>query len=369
MNTTLTTRAGIGTARLERLRDKIREHGWAGVLVTDLVDIRYLSGLDSSNAALLITLDSAVVITDFRYVSAASSLGSAFTVRQVNQALYHELGQLLGEVAGSGAIAYSPSAMSHRAFLQLTEGLASDLTLRAVEGAVGDLRMVKEAAEIAAVERASSLLTDAYGMVATLGLAGRSEREVAWLIERFLREAGASALSFDLIVAGGEHGSLPHHHPSDDPIPNDTLVTVDIGCVVDGYCSDCTRTFPVGSPSNELRDIYDITLRAQLASLDAIRSGVTGRDVDAIARDIITAAGHGDHFGHGLGHGVGLQVHEGPRLSRASEDTLDAGMLVTVEPGIYVPGLGGVRIEDLVVVTSDGYRSLTTYPKEYTPVS
>lgn len=369
MNTSTPTRTGVRTARLDRLRETMRQRGWAAVLVTDLVDVRYLAGLDSSNAALIVTLEDAHIVTDFRYVSAASSLGSAFTLHQVNQALYHELGKLLGDVVGGGAVAYAPSTVSHRAFLQLTEGLASDVTLRAVDGAVSSLRMVKSPDEIASIERASALLTDAYGMVATVGLVGRTEQEVAWLIERFLRENGAEALSFDLIVAGGVNGALPHHHPSGDQIPNDTLVTIDIGCVIDGYCSDCTRTFPTGNPSDELRRIYDITLDAQNAALEAIRPGAVGKDVDAVARTIITEAGYGDRFGHGLGHGVGLQVHEAPRLARTSDDVLEAGMLVTIEPGIYVPDLGGVRIEDLVVVTADGYRSLTTYPKHYAPVS
>ena len=369
MNTSTPTRTGVRTARLDRLRETMRQRGWAAVLVTDLVDVRYLSGLDSSNAALIVTLGEARVVTDFRYVSAAASLGPGFTLQQVNQALYHELGSLLGDIVGSGAVAYSPATLSHRAFLQLTEGLASEVTLRAVDGAVGELRVVKESAEIDAIERASAMLGEAYEMVATLGLVGRTEQEVAWLIERFLREHGADALSFDLIVAGGVNGALPHHHPGSDPIPDNTLVTVDIGCVVDGYCSDCTRTFPTGDPSGELRQIYDITLEAQLAALDAIRPGASGKDIDAVARTIITDAGYGECFGHGLGHGVGLQVHEAPRLSRTSDDTLEEGMLVTVEPGIYVPELGGVRIEDLVVVTADGFRSLTTYPKDFVSVS
>lgn len=364
MRTALSTRAGVHADRLSQLRQELRANGWAGILITDLVDVGYLCGLDSSNAALLVTLDHALVVTDFRYMAAASQLDRAFTPRQVNQAIFHELGQMVGRETGGGAIAYSPTSLTHRAFLQLTEGLSDTVTLRAVDGAVGKLRVVKSPAELDTIRRASALLEGSYEMVAELGLAGRSEREVAWLIERQLREAGAEALSFDLIVAGGANGALPHHRPGDAVIPDDTLVTVDIGCKIAGYCSDCTRTFGVGNPSDQLRKIYAITLEAQQAALAAVVPGAIGRDVDAIARDVIDGAGFGDCFGHGLGHGVGLQVHEAPRLARTSSDQLEPGMVVTVEPGIYLPDVGGVRIEDLVIVTQDSHDVLTAYPKE-----
>lgn len=365
MNTLTTSTQSLG-ARLARVRETISRNGWGGLLVTDLVDVRWVTGFASSNAAVIVTPTSAVVVTDFRYESAASSLGAGLEVRTVAQALFTELGALLGEVVGSGAVAYSPSSMTHRAFLSLTEGLPDSLTLRSADGVISGLRQMKDADEIAKIARACALLGGAYDLVRESGLAGRTEGEVAWMIERHLRESGASALSFDSIVAGGTNGALPHHHPGSDVIPTDTLVTVDIGCVVDGYCSDCTRTFAVGNPSDTLRNIYDVTLSAQLASLDAVRPGAVGRDVDATARAIIDAAGYGDRFGHGLGHGVGLEVHEGPRLARPSEDVLEAGMIVTVEPGIYLPDVGGVRIEDLVVVTDDGCDILTDFSKELT---
>lgn len=360
MNTATLAADSTFATRTRRLREELSREGWAGILVTDLTDVRYLTGLDSSNAALVVTADRTVLATDFRYVSAASQF-AGIEVRQINQALFSQLGAVLEEVVGSGAVAYSPGAMSHRSFMQLD--VPASITLRADDMTVGRLRRIKDSGELASIRRAASLLEGAYELVAAAGLAGRSEREVAWMIERHLREAGASALSFDSIVAGGVNGALPHHHPGDDLIPQDTLVTIDIGCVVDGYCSDCTRTFAVGQPSNELLDIHAVTLEAQVASLEAVRPGMLGRDVDMVARAIIEQAGFGDRFGHGLGHGVGLQVHEGPRLARPSEDVLEAGMVVTVEPGIYLPGVGGVRIEDLVVVTEDGYEVLTHYPK------
>jgi Xaa-Pro aminopeptidase len=305
-----------------------------------------------------------VVATDFRYVAEAEQHG--LEVAKIEQSMWQDLGKVAGELASGGALAYPPSGLTHKAFLQFTDALPDNVTLRAVDGVIQRLRVVKDQDEVQTVRRAAALLEGAYELVAGLGLAGRTEGEVAWLIERHLREAGASALSFESIVAGGGNGAFPHHTPGTDTIPSNTLVTVDIGCVVDGYCSDCTRTFAVGEPSAELLAIYDVTLRAQEASLAAVRPGAIGREVDAVARDLITAEGHGDHFGHGLGHGVGMEIHEAPRLARTSDDVLAPGMLVTVEPGVYVPGLGGVRIEDLVVVTEDGHDVLTGYTKQLT---
>lgn len=348
--------------RIDRVREQLASSGWAGLVVLDPADLRWLTGLESSNAAVVVTPTSTVVATDFRYVAAAQALG--LDVARIEQSMWQDLGRIAGELAAGGSLAYPPAGLSHRAFLQFTDALPDSVSLRAADGVVTKLRMIKDAGEITKIRAAAALLDDAYQLVAELGLAGRTEGEVAWAIERHLREAGASALSFESIVAGGTNGAFPHHSPGSDTIPADTLVTVDIGCVVDGYCSDCTRTFAVGDPGPELRAIYDITLRAQQASLAAVKPGAHGRDVDAVARDIITEAGHGDHFGHGLGHGVGMEVHESPRLSKTSEDVLEAGMVVTVEPGIYLPGVGGVRIEDLAVVTDDGYELLTAFTKE-----
>lgn len=364
MNSTIAPAQSVRfDARVAGVRSRIAREGWGGVLVLDVVDVSYLTGLESSNAALVITPSQSVVVTDFRYADEAVALG--LEVRRVDQSLYHELGAVAGELVGAGAMAYSPGALSHRSFLQLTEGLPEGVTLRAAEGVVAELRRVKDAGEIQAIRAAAELLEDAYrSVVVEGGLRGRQEQEVAWAIERHLREHGASGMSFEAIVAGGTNGAFPHHTPKADVIPNDTLVTIDIGCVVDGYCSDCTRTFAVGDPSEELRRIYEVTLQAQLASLEAIRPGAIGQDVDAVARDLIAAAGYGDRFGHGLGHGVGRQIHETPRLSRTSNDVLAAGNIVTVEPGIYLADIGGVRIEDLVVVTEGGYELLTHFTKE-----
>ena len=198
---------------------------------------------------------------------------------------------------------------------------------------------------------------------------GRTERDVALDLEVTMRKAGAEAASFAPIVAAGEHSALPHAVPRDVAIPAGTLVTIDWGAQLDGYASDCTRTYATGELDPRDREIYEVVLRAQETSLAAVRAGAGGREVDAVAREIITAAGHGEHFGHGLGHGVGAEVHEGPRLSQRSDSTLAAGQVVTVEPGVYVPGAVGVRIEDLAIVTDDGCEVLTGLPKHLQTVA
>ncbi len=228
--------------------------------------------------------------------------------------------------------------------------------------------MVKDAEEIARIRAAALLADAALEAVLGRGLAGRTEQEVAFDLETEMRRMGAEGPSFPSIVASGAHGALPHAVPRDVEIPDGVLVTIDWGAQLDGYASDCTRTYATGQISDGDRDIYELVQRAQAAALAAVRPGPTGKEVDAVAREIIDGAGHAEHFGHGLGHGVGMEVHEGPRLSRLGDVVLAAGHIVTVEPGVYVPGDAGVRIEDLVAVTEDGHDVLSTLSKELTIV-
>jgi Xaa-Pro aminopeptidase len=230
--------------------------------------------------------------------------------------------------------------------------------------AIETLRAVKDEGELDAIRAAARLADDALTEVLGRGLVGRSEREVALDIEFTMRRMGAEAASFPPIVAAGGHGALPHAEPRDHAIPSGTLCVVDWGAQLDGYASDCTRTYATGAIDRRDAEVYALVQRAQEAALAAVRPGPTGREVDAVARAIIDAAGHAEHFGHGLGHGVGLDVHEGPRLSKRGDTALAAGMVVTIEPGVYVPGAVGVRIEDLVIVTDDGAEVVSSLPKD-----
>jgi Xaa-Pro aminopeptidase len=227
---------------------------------------------------------------------------------------------------------------------------------------VEGLREVKDESELSAMRAAAELADELYEYLRERGLAGRTELEVARELEREFRERGAEP-SFPPIVASGAHGARPHAEPRDVEIERDTLVVVDMGAKLDGYCSDSTRTFATGQLDDEALEVYELVRTAQEAGLEAARAGVACRDVDAAARDLIDAAGHGERFGHGLGHGVGLEVHEGPRLTKTAEGELRAGNTVSVEPGIYLPGRFGVRIEDLVAVTDDGPEIMTPFPK------
>jgi Xaa-Pro aminopeptidase len=270
-----------------------------------------------------------------------------------------------------GRLGFDEASLTVKGHRKLSELLGEGWELVPCAGAVQRLRAVKDAREIAHMRAAAGLADEALRAVLEDGLVGRTEREIAIELELRMRRLGAHAPSFPSIVAAGPHGALPHAEPRADQIPRDVLVTIDWGALHEGYCSDCTRTYATGEGvSAQAREIYELVLGAQEQGLAAVRAGPSGREVDAVARAVIERAGHGAHFGHGLGHGVGMEIHEGPRLSRtAAEDPLQAGNVVTVEPGVYLPGVLGVRIEDLVVVGEESQEVLTSLPKALTVVS
>lgn len=334
--------------------------GRAGLLVTDLVDVRWLTGFTGSNALAFVGADGQrLVLTDFRYLSQVES--------QVDQgwerAIRTDLLASVAEILPQGEIGFDENDLSVQQHRHLVEKLAEGVDL--VDGGkiVKDLRAVKDEAELVKLRAAARLADEAFEEVVSAGLVGRTERDVALDLEIAMRRRGADGVSFDPIIAAGTHGALPHAEPRDVPIPPNTLVVIDWGAMLDGYASDCTRTVATGPLDPRDRAIYDTVLEAQEAALKAVVKGPKGKEVDAVAREIIDAAGHAEHFGHGLGHGVGMEVHEGPRLSKQGETALVPGHVVTVEPGIYVPGAVGVRIEDLVVVTEDGHEVLSSLPK------
>jgi Xaa-Pro aminopeptidase len=338
-------------SRLDRLRERLD----GPLLVTTPVNVRYLTGLDSSNAALLVESERTRLFTDFRYIERATDVDGVEAV-QTARDIIGDLPELV-----SGPVAFEAGHLTYASWERLRSG---GLELVPSSGAVEALRALKEPGEIDAIRRACEATDRAYAALAQERFTGRTEREVAWTMEQLLREHGGEGIAFDTLVAAGQSGASPHSELGDTPIEAGTLVIVDSGCTVDGYASDCTRTFATGDLPDELRRIYDVCLEAQLRALDEIRPGMSGREADASARGVIEAAGYGERFGHGLGHGLGLKVHEAPALRPESDEMLQPGQVFSIEPGIYLPGTAGVRIEDLVVLRDDGVERLTTGPKD-----
>jgi Xaa-Pro aminopeptidase len=351
------------SARLERLVEQLPGAGVELMLVTDLINLRYLTGYTGSNGIALVGPGTAEFVTDFRYVEqAAEEVGPAFTRHRASQDLLDAIAELLPP--GAVRLGFEDAHLTVREHARLRELLPDRVELLGLNGLAERLRQVKDAEEIARIRAATELADAALLELLGEGLVGRTERELALALELKMRERGASGPSFESIVAGGAHGALPHAQPRNKAIAAGQLVVFDWGAKLEGYCSDCTRTVAAGEPGEEARAVYQLVLDGQLAGLKAVKPGAGGRAVDGAARAVIEAGGHGEHFGHGLGHGVGLDIHEAPRLSQRSEDVLQAGNVVTVEPGIYLAGRFGVRIEDLVVVGDDGAEILTSITKE-----
>jgi len=367
---------GSGLERVERVAGELRAQDLDMLLVSAPLSLRYLLGFTGTHGVALVAAEGASAgashrfLTDFRYETQAGEQIPGEFEREI------VTGSLLEAAAGSlrpasGRLGFEEASLTVADHARLRGKLASAWELLPCGAIIERLRMVKDAGEIERMRSAAHLADDALLGVLEGGLADRTEREVAFELELRMRRLGAEAVSFPPIVAAGAHAALPHAEPRAVEIPADVLVTIDWGAVHEGYCSDCTRTYATGEGiSREARDIYALVQTAQAEGLAAVRAGPTGREVDAVARAVIERAGQGEHFGHGLGHGVGLEVHEAPRLSRtAGDQQLLAGSVVTVEPGVYLPDRLGVRIEDLAVVTADGPELLTGLPKALTVIS
>ncbi len=359
--------------RAERLAAAVHGQGLDLLLVTNLVNVRWLTGFTGSNALAIVggpgEAPARIFLSDFRYTAQVQEqVPPSWDRREAAQEL---VGPALAEhlppasAATRPRVGFDDRAITVHQLERIREAIGDRAELLAAGSLVEGLREIKDAGEVSRIREAARLADIALSEVVAQGLVGRTEAQVALDLEVAIRRHGAEAISFAPIVAAGTHGALPHADPRAVPIPAGVLVTIDWGAQLEGYCSDCTRTFATGEVGVEQRAVYDLVLRAQETALAAVRPGPSGRDIDAVARDIISEAGYGDAFGHGLGHGVGLEIHEGPRLSRlAPEAPLAEGMIVTVEPGVYLPGRFGVRIEDLAVITAMGSDVLNTLPKD-----
>ena len=364
--------------RLQKLRQGLESAELDGLLVgspiedtfgTHAANRRYLSGFSGSMGWLLITDKDAFIIVDFRYWQQAAQECPGFKLIKAEGGVQSWVAPLIGESGLSGKkLGFEPGGLTVAAYESIKKGLetlprADRPRLIAAPTLVEEVRVVKESEEITLIQRAVDIADQALAAVAPCVEPGWTEERVAREIEKESKERGADSLSFNTIVAAGPWGAMPHAQPRCHSIKAGEPIVIDMGVRVDGYCSDMTRTIIVGEPDDQFRRIYNIVLTAQLTAEELLRPGMTGGEAHGLAHRVIEEAGYGEKFGHGLGHGVGLLVHEAPRLSQVSKDELREGMVVTVEPGIYLPEWGGVRIEDMVVIERDGARLMTESPK------
>ena len=355
-------------ARQDAVMEALAERGLGALIVTDLANVRYLTGYVGSNGIALVGPRGRKLVTDSRYAVAAREQARGVEVVIGRRDLLGDVAAALPSVAGEGPAGVEAESLTlarHARLAAMLEGVVLEPTT----GLVETLREVKDPGELEAMREAAAVVDRALAAVLARGIVGRTEREVAFALHAAMLEEGAERPSFDTIVAAGARGARPHAVPGPEPIPAGTLVVIDLGAVVDGYCSDMTRTVATGPLPDRLAEIYAVCLRAQEAAVAAARGGMGAAELDAVARAVIADAGYADAFGHGLGHGVGLAIHEAPGVRPESGASLRAGMAVTIEPGIYLEGEGGVRIEDLVVLGDEGCEVLSGAPKELMTVS
>ena len=360
-----------GEPRSDRLATLVADAGLDQLLVGDLVhpsetgredgaNLRWLTGFTGSSGLALIGAEERLFFTDFRYLERAErEVAPEFERVVIDRGLIPDSVKRL-----RGRVGYDDAKTSVKNHAKLLEIAPDGVELIAVTGLVERLRRHKDAWELEAIAKAARITDQVYEWIYHRGVVGRTERAIMLDAHQRMHALGAADPSFPAIVAAGENSALPHHDSSDREVKKDEFLLIDMGAIVNGYCSDCTRTVATGELDDEARKVYEVVRSAQVGALDAIRAGTPGTEADAVARDAIIADGYGDEFGHGLGHGVGIEVHEAPRLSKRSEETLDAGDVVTVEPGVYLAGRFGVRIEDLVMVTDNGCRNLSGVAKD-----
>lgn len=352
-------------SRISRLRDKLQLLGLDGMLVTSPVNWRYLSGFRGDSGMLLVTSQEAFIFTDSRYVEQAQNEAPGFQVVKTSHG--EDVVRKVLDERGIRKLGFEKDNVTCGTYEKFVERF-SGVELVGLSGVVEDLRIFKSPEEIEWISHAQGIAEKALELVMGSIRVGAREVDIALELEFAMRKLGSEGVAFPVIAVSGERSSLPHGEPGERRLSPGDFFTLDFGARCNGYCSDMTRTFVIGTPDDRHREIYNIVLEAQMAALGAVRPGIPAKDVDHAGRKVIEDAGYGEYFGHSIGHGVGLKVHEGPAVSRVSDKILEPGMVITIEPGIYIPGFGGVRIEDLVVVTESGALNLTRWPKQLTVI-
>lgn len=347
--------------KLTKIRRKMEENQLDAILITSPINRRYITGFTGTAGVAVVTESEALFITDFRYIEQATEQAKDFTIIQHEQKMIQELHHQLEKLPVQ-RVGFEKDYTTFSEYEQYQNTFSKELV--PVSGILEELRLIKSEAELSTLRQAAKIVDDAFTHIQSYLKPGVKEIEIANELEFFMRRQGATSSSFDTIVASGYRGALPHGVASDKEIQNGELVTMDYGALFQGYCSDTTRTVAIGDISDELGKIYDTVLAAQLKGVEAVKPGITGKEADTKVRDYINSKGYGEYFGHSTGHGLGMEVHEQPTLSKRSETVLKPGTVVTVEPGIYIPGLGGCRIEDDLHVTEDGNERLTLAEKE-----
>lgn len=347
--------------KLGKLRAALEENGVDALLITNGHSIRYMTGFTGTAGVAIISKNDAMFITDFRYTEQAASQIKDFRIVQHKKTIIEEIATQVTDM-GINSLGFEKNDVTYSDFELYKQAIQADLV--PLSGLVEKIRLIKTDEEISIIKAACHIADEAYEYILTYIKPGMTELDVSNELEFFMRKKGATSSSFDIIVASGTRSALPHGVATDKVIENGDFVTLDFGALYNGYISDTTRTLAVGEPSDKLKEIYQVVLDSQLLALEKVKPGMTGKEADAIARDYIASKGYGEAFGHSLGHGIGLEVHEGPGLSFRSDIVLEPGMVITIEPGIYLPNIGGVRIEDDALVTENGLEKLTHSTKE-----
>lgn len=348
--------------RLKNIRERMAREGYDSILITKKHNVYYLSGFTGTAGVLFITMDDAYLITDFRYIQQAKEQTLEFNVLKYEDTIWATLNNLVRQ-NGLNNIAFESNHVTYNQYERMKKEIA-EIQLIPTQDIVEDLRIKKDEEEILTIERAARIADETFEYILDIIKPGISERDIACELEYFMKQKGAEGIAFDTIVASGIRSALPHGVADNKKIEKGDFVTLDFGCKLNRYCSDMTRTIVIGKPDEEQKKIYKTVFEAQKAAREYVKSGLTGEEVDKVARDIINLGGYEGLFGHGLGHGVGVEIHEAPRLAPGFKRKLEENMVVTIEPGIYINSLGGVRIEDLVVITEDGCRELSNSSRE-----